>query len=105
MAPTKSAKETRRAARAALKNARHSGEATGLDAMEFEQVDDVYETMNEEQYTSYVEGKRDREDFVVDDGKKLRGLSLLLMYNCWGGGVGGGGVGGGGGVIACGDTS
>lgn len=36
--------------------------------MTFEDPDDVYETMDEEQYRDYVDRKRQREDFVVDDG-------------------------------------
>mmetsp|Transcript_8937 Transcript_8937/g.20092 ORF Transcript_8937/g.20092 Transcript_8937/m.20092 type:complete len:1678 (-) Transcript_8937:137-5170(-) len=64
-----SSKSKKRAALAALKSARNGTSATGagLDAMEFDDVDDVYETMDEERYREYVEGKQDREDFVVDD--------------------------------------
>ncbi|KAL9187656.1 hypothetical protein ACHAXT_006034 [Thalassiosira profunda] len=64
----KSRKQTRREALAALKSARASrGAASGLDAVDFDDEEDVFETMDEEQYREYVERRREREDFVVDD--------------------------------------
>ena len=66
----KSRKQTRREALAALKSARASrGAASGLDAVDFDDEEDVFETMDEDQYREYVERRREREDFVVDDGE------------------------------------
>ena len=68
------AKQQKRQALASLKSAR-SGRSSGhqLDALDSLLDDtknnDVYETMDEQQYREYVERKREREDFVVDDGE------------------------------------
>jgi hypothetical protein len=71
-------KQQRRQALASLKSARSGRRGDGggggqLDALD-ELLDDtknndVYETLDEEQYREYVERKREREDFVVDDGE------------------------------------
>ncbi len=58
-----SRRATKKAALAALKSG-----GGKLDSVTFEDPDDVYETMDEEQYRDYVDRKRQREDFVVDDG-------------------------------------
>ena len=75
--PKLSSREQKRQARQALKSAR-SGRSSGLDALlnnedgeEDNNNDDVYEQMTEEEYRQYVERKREREDFVVDDGTFL----------------------------------
>ena len=34
----------------------------------FREEDDIYEEVNEEEYKNLVESRRQREDFVVDDG-------------------------------------
>ena len=71
--PKLSSREQKRQARQALKSAR-SGRSSGLDALlneDVEENDDVYEQMTEEEYRQYVERKREREDFVVDDGTFL----------------------------------
>lgn len=38
------------------------------DEYEVQQEEDVYETMEEDEYRKLVERRREREDFVVDDG-------------------------------------
>ena len=72
--PKLSSREQKRQARQALKSAR-SGRSSGLDALlndeDGDDNDDVYEQMTEEEYRQYVERKREREDFVVDDGTFL----------------------------------
>jgi len=78
-----SRKASKKAALAAFKSARSSavdtsddhddndegqrGHRSKLDRVTFAEPEDVYETMDEEQYREYVERKRQREDFVVDD--------------------------------------
>lgn len=84
-----SRKASKKAALAAFKSARSSaldtfddhddsdegqrGHRSKLDRVTFAEPEDVYETMDEEQYREYVERKRQREDFVVDDGESLEG--------------------------------
>lgn len=77
-----SRKASKKAALASLKSARLSGltrfnndsdnEAdegpkSALDAVQFSDPEDVYESLTETEYRAYVERKREREDFVVDD--------------------------------------
>ena len=67
-------KASRKAALAALKAARDGTSSTrGLDHVHYAEAkdknDDVYETMDEGRYREYVQGKLEREDFVVDDGE------------------------------------
>ena len=78
-----SRRATKRAALASLKSARHGtltrfnnnasddedeiGAKSNLDNIQFSDPEDVYETMTEQEYREYVERKREREDFVVDD--------------------------------------
>ena len=74
-----SLKQQRAIARQKLKSARSGRNASGLDALSNNNSDnedgasdtnndDVYERMTESEYKEYVERKREREDFVVDDG-------------------------------------
>ena len=75
-----SLKQQRAIARQKLKSARSGRNASGLDALDNTNQndnedgasdtnnDDVYERMTESEYKEYVERKREREDFVVDDG-------------------------------------
>jgi hypothetical protein len=66
------AKQQKRQALASLKSARsgRSGQLDALDSLlDDTKNNDVYETMDEQQYREYVERKREREDFVVDDGE------------------------------------
>ena len=39
-----------------------------MDEFEVEEEDDVYEIVQEDEYRKLVESRRQREDFVVDDG-------------------------------------
>jgi len=93
-----SIKQQRAIARQKLKSAR-SGRASGLDALnnnnsdnedgasDNNQNDDVYERMTESEYKEYVERKREREDFVVDDGTSFyyclfNWLCIVVGYVC-----------------------
>ena len=62
---------SRRAALAKLRNAkrkRELGEEEDLFDGNIREEDDVYDIVNEEEYESLVQSRRQREDFVVDDG-------------------------------------
>jgi hypothetical protein len=39
-----------------------------LEGSNFREEEDVYDVVDEEEYRSLVESRRQREDFVVDDG-------------------------------------
>ena len=91
-----SIKQQRAIARQKLKSARSGRNASGLDALDNtnnqndnedgasdqNNNDDVYETMTEQEYKEYVERKREREDFVVDDGTFLHCCLISCVY-CW----------------------
>jgi len=89
-----SLKQQRAIARQKLKSARSGRNASGLDALNnnnsdnedgaSDNNDDVYERMTESEYKEYVERKREREDFVVDDGTSFLLLlfNLLVMFLC-----------------------
>jgi hypothetical protein len=67
-----SSKQRKKASLAALKSARSGRRSTSAldDVPEDDTANaDVYEVMDEMEYWDYVERKRQREDFVVDDGK------------------------------------
>lgn len=50
--------------------ARREGRSLSSRTEEFEvKENDVYEQMDEDEYQKLVEARREREDFVVDDGK------------------------------------
>jgi hypothetical protein len=69
-----SSKQRKKASLAALKSARSGRRSTSAldDVPEDDTANaDVYEVMDETEYREYVERKREREDFVVDDGKVL----------------------------------
>lgn len=70
-----SSKQRKKASLAALKSAR-SGRRSALDDVGLLEDDvanaDVYEVMDEAEYRDYVQRKREREDFVVDDGERNR---------------------------------
>lgn len=43
-----------------------------MDEFQVEEEEDVYEYVEEEEYRKLVESRRQREDFVVDDGMSTR---------------------------------
>ena len=71
-----SSKQRKKASLAALKSARSGrrSSSSALDDVCLLEDDaanaDVYEVMDEAEYRDYVRRKREREDFVVDDGEK-----------------------------------
>ena len=62
-------RESRQAALEAIR-ARRNGlvSVSRTDEYEVQQVDDVYDVYGEEEYQELVERRRERENFVVDDG-------------------------------------
>ena len=64
-----SSRAKRKAALDAIR-ARKNGEVLSSRTDEYEVTDpgDVYDVVEEEEYRSLVDKRRDREDFVVDDG-------------------------------------
>jgi hypothetical protein len=65
------AKQQRKLALASLKSARSGRLSSALDEIcdDDKNNGDVYDVMDEEEYRDYVERRREREDFVVDDGE------------------------------------
>eukprot|EP00934_Nitzschia_sp_Nitz4_P001836 Nitzschia sp. Nitz4//scaffold294_size23022//6123//10997//NITZ4_008514-RA/size23022-snap-gene-0.2-mRNA-1//-1//CDS//3329546223//1836//frame0 len=67
---TMSSKDARRAARAKFRDAklkRTLGEETDLFESNMREEEDVYDVVDEDEYQSLVNSRRQREDFVVDD--------------------------------------
>ena len=67
-----SSRATRRAALAKFKDAkrrREMGEDEDLFDANMKEEEDVYDVVDEDEYQSLVNSRRQREDFVVDDGK------------------------------------
>ena len=50
------------------KRRRDLGEDTTDELLEIKDEDDIYDVVDESEYQSLVESRRQREDFVVDDG-------------------------------------
>jgi DNA polymerase alpha subunit p180 N terminal len=76
MSSSASRKVTKKAALERLRNARRKRDMGELDAEQdildgdnFREEEDVYDVVDEEEYRSLVESRRQREDFVVDDGE------------------------------------
>ena len=68
--PIMSSRQTKKAALAALRQRRSGLAATSSKLEEYEVADegDVYDVVDEAEYEELVEKRRQREDFVVDDG-------------------------------------
>ena len=84
-----SSRASRKAALAKFRSAkrkREQGEGTDdlLDTLVKEE-DDVYDVVDEDEYQSLVESRRQREDFVVDDGESVVGFlhkkAPLFLHN------------------------
>lgn len=68
-----SSRSSRKAALAKIRNdrrKREQGEDEDIFEANIREEEDVYDIVDEEEYQSLVESRRQREDFVVDDGKK-----------------------------------
>jgi hypothetical protein len=68
-----------------MRNARQKRDLGELDPEEdifdgnIREEEDVYDIMDEEEYRSLVESRRQREDFVVDDG----GCAKFIYFVCF----------------------
>lgn len=60
-----------RAKKSAALAALREGRRGRLDDYEVKDEEDVYEIMDEDEYQQLVEKRRQREDFVVDDGEQF----------------------------------
>jgi hypothetical protein len=70
-----SSKQKKGAALRAIRDARSrkdQGLYGGVDEVEMKEEEDVYDEVDETEYRKLVESRRQREDFVVDDGALLR---------------------------------
>lgn len=81
---TMSSKQRKKASLAALKSARSGRRSSSaLDDVGLLEDDaanaDVYEVMDEAEYRDYVQRKREREDFVVDDGEKSVVAAVVVV--------------------------
>ena len=77
-----SSRQTKKAALAALRQRRSGLSATSSKLEEYEVADegDVYDVVDEAEYEELVEKRRQREDFVVDDGEfSLQALHLRMF--------------------------
>ena len=78
-----SRKSSKKAALERLRNNRRKRDLGELDAEEdvldggnYREEEDVYDVVNEDEYQNLVESRRQREDFVVDDGECVSCLGL-----------------------------
>ena len=78
-----SSRQTKKAALAALRQRRSGLSAASSKLEEYEVADegDVYDVVDEAEYEELVEKRRQREDFVVDDGM-CRLLLLCVVCFC-----------------------
>lgn len=70
-----SSRAKKRAALAKFREAkqkRHLGEEEDIFEGNMKEEDDVYDVLDEKDYESLVNSRRQREDFVVDDGESKR---------------------------------
>ena len=80
-------KQKKGAALQALRDARSrkdQGLHGGIDEVEIKEEEDVYDEVAEEEYQKLVEARRQREDFVVDDGTyHILLLPLSYLSSCF----------------------
>jgi hypothetical protein len=65
--------------KAAALRAMKEGRGGRLDDYEVQDEEDVYDVYEEEEYQKLVDSRRQREDFVVDDGALLCLCYVLLL--------------------------
>ena len=53
-----------------------------IAALEIREEEDVYDVVDESEYQSLVESRRQREDFVVDDGMCRKRLPFSCSFDC-----------------------
>ena len=77
MSSQASKKAARRAAMNRFKKNRRNGfNVLEDDAGHFKEEEDVYDLVDQDEYKNLVESRRQREDFVVDDGT----LRVKILY-------------------------
>ena len=64
------------------KRKRELGEDTTEDLLQIREEEDVYDVVDESEYQSLVESRRQREDFVVDDGTLKWSFHILDALLC-----------------------
>ena len=64
------------------KRKRDLGEDTTDELLEIREEEDVYDVVDESEYQSLVESRRQREDFVVDDGMCRKRLPFSCSFDC-----------------------
>ena len=76
-----SSRQTKKAALAALRERRAGLSAASSKLEEYTVADegDVYDVVDETEYEELVEKRRQREDFVVDDGEYLRSTYICCV--------------------------
>ena len=81
-----SSRQTKKAALAALRERRAGLSAASSKLEEYTVADegDVYDVVDEAEYEELVEKRRQREDFVVDDGEYMCLYMLRYMYALFG---------------------
>ena len=77
-----SSRQTKKAALAALRERRAGLSAASSKLEEYTVADegDVYDVVDEAEYEELVEKRRQREDFVVDDGEYMCLYTLRCTY-------------------------
>ena len=64
------------------KRKRDLGEDTTDELLEIREEEDVYDVVDESEYQTLVESRRQREDFVVDDGMCRKRLPFSCSFDC-----------------------
>lgn len=65
-----------------FKNNRRNGfNVLDDDAGHFKEEEDVYDLVDQDEYKNLVESRRQREDFVVDDGRFCLDLQEIAKHN------------------------
>ena len=80
-----SSRQTKKAALAALRERRAGLSAASSKLEEYTVADegDVYDVVDETEYEELVEKRRQREDFVVDDGEYMCVLIYAALLHFW----------------------
>ena len=80
-----SSRQTKKAALAALRERRAGLSAASSQLEEYTVADegDVYDVVDETEYEELVEKRRQREDFVVDDGEYMCVLIYAALLHFW----------------------
>jgi type IV secretory pathway VirB10-like protein len=81
MSTQSSKRSAKRAAMNRFKNNRRNGlNVLDDDAGHFKEEEDIYDLVDQEEYKNLVESRRQREDFVVDDGRSFINNIAEMKY-------------------------